>query len=695
MVKRRTGTRTKPSLLGQDLRALQPKLRMIANGDPTVNTLRAELSAAVKVTNSSLLKKIPRLRGGGAQALSKVEFRAIYKRKPAKPTHLKTLAGQVMTNVFIHTTTSDALPPRLVNETARRGRIAKATIAINGLPRLAADERVRFVEIGEPLKKPQPIVSSASVEAPTGPRAKTTSAAKHKGGKDVLIGIIDVEGFDFAHPDFLDAKGNTRFVTIWDQGGDARHPPDNGQFNYGSEFTQAHLNAAIKGAKSARVPATELERQSQRKPESHGTHVASIAAGNYGVCPNAEIAAVLIDIPPEDMDRRKSFYDSTRLADAIDYLVSVARKRKKPLSINISLGTNGHAHDTSSAINRWIDAVVNEPGICVSVAAGNSGQARADTLDPNDYGWLMGQIHTSGQIPKAGLNVEIEWVVVGNGVLDISENEFELWYGSQDRFTVQIRPPGMDWLEEIEPGQFVENRQLPDGSFISIYNELYHPANGANTISIYLSPKLSPPAVIGVRAGTWLVRVRGKEVRDGTFHAWIERDDPQEIGPLGPKSLWRFPSFFSDKSNVDHSSVSSLACGERIVSVANLDEIRGLINVSSSQGPTRDGRFKPDVAAAGTGVIAAKGFAGASDLWVAMTGTSMACPYVAGVIGLMLAVQPNLTAAQIRGILLRTSRPLSGADYNWRRDAGFGVIDAEAAVMDAMTINQRTDRTLP
>lgn len=693
MVKRRTVTRANPSLLGQNVRALQPKLRMIANGDPTVNTVRAERSAAVKVTNSRLLKTIPRVRGEDTQPLSKAEFRAIYKRKPANPTHLKALAGQVLTNVFIHTTTADSLPSSVVRETARRGRTAKATIAVDDLPRLARDERIRFVELGEPIKTPHPIVSNATVDAPTGPRAKTTTSAKHKGGKDVLIGIIDVQGFDFAHPDFLDSKGNSRFIAIWDQGGDARHPPDQGQFDYGAEFTQAHLNAAIKGAKTAQAPATELERQSQREPESHGTHVASIAAGNHGVCPNAEIAAVLIDIPAEDMDRRKSFYDSTRLADAVDYLVAVARKRKKPLSINISLGTNGHAHDTSSAINRWIDAVVNEPGICVSVAAGNSGQARADTLDPGDYGWLMGQIHTSGQIPKAGLNVEIEWVVVGNGVLDASENEFELWYGPQDRFSVQVKPPGMDWLEEIDPGEFIENRQLPDGSFINIYNELYHPANGANTISIYLSPKLSPPAVIGVRAGTWLIRVRGKEVRDGTFHAWIERDDPQEIGPLGPKSLWRFPSFFSDKSNVDHSSVSSLACGERIVSVANLDEVRGLINISSSQGPTRDGRFKPDVAAPGTNVVAAKGFAGAKDPWVAMSGTSMACPHVAGVIGLMLAVQPNLTAAQIRGILLRTSRPLSGADYEWRKDAGFGVIDAEEAVKDALTINQRKDRT--
>ena len=276
-------------------------------------------------------------------------IREVFKRKAPKPTHLKMLTGQVMTNVFIHTTTSDALPPKLVKESGRRGRIAKAMVSIDDLPRLANDKRVRFVELGEPLKTPQPLVSTATVGAPTTPRVKTTSAARHKGGKDVIIGIIDVQGFDFAHPDFLDAKGNTRFLSIWDQGGDARNPPDNAQFNDGAEFTQAHLNAAIKGAKAARVPATEIERQSQREPESHGTHVASIAAGNRGVCPNANIAAVLIDIPPEDMDRRKSFYDSTRLADAVDYLVAFARKRRKPISINVSLGTNGHAHDMSSA----------------------------------------------------------------------------------------------------------------------------------------------------------------------------------------------------------------------------------------------------------------------------------------------------------------------------------------------------------
>jgi subtilisin family serine protease len=71
----------------------------------------------------------------------------------------------------------------------------------------------------------------------------------------------------------------------------------------------------------------------------------------------------------------------------------------------------------------------------------------------------------------------------------------------------------------------------------------------------------------------------------------------------------------------------------------------------------------------------------------------MASPYVAGVAGLMLAVDPTLTAAQIRGIIHRTARPLPGVDFAWRNDAGFGVIDADACVAEAARVNLRKDLT--
>ena len=120
---------------------------------------------------------------------------------------------------------------------------------------------------------------------------------------------------------------------------------------------------------------------------------------------------------------------------------------------------------------------------------------------------------------------------------------------------MSILPPDGRWSGPVVPRQFVENRQLRDGSFLSVYNELYHPANGANHISIFLSPLLNSQGIVGVKAGKWTVRLHGQEVRDGKFDAWSERDDPVRVGVADNREAWRFPAYLSERSNVDDSSV--------------------------------------------------------------------------------------------------------------------------------------------
>jgi len=678
----------------ETLKKLQPKLRMISDGDTRVNTVRAERCAALAVRQPGTLKNIPTLRGPEAVPVALADL----KKKPKTPP-LKRISPDVVTNVFVYLRDPTVEAPSTGYPHSRRGQIVQVQAPLSELPKLAADPTVAYVEIAESLKAPTPTLAELRPAAPsTSLRRFTEGASKHRYGAGVLIGIIDVQGFDFAHPDFMDGN-KTRFVAIWDQGGDARPSPydrdprppgektDFEQFTYGAEFLAGDLNAAINS--SMGLPATDIERQSQMVEGSHGTHVASITAGNRGICREAAVAGVLISLPQEDEDRRLSFYDSSRLADAVDYLLKLGERLERPVSINVSLGTNGHAHDGSAAVTRWIDAALTSSGRAVTVAAGNAGQERGETAD--DIGWIMGRIHSSGTIPAAGLVRDLEWVVVGNGIMDLSENEMEIWFSAQDRITVSIKPPGGEWSEEVEPREFIQNRMTPQGTMLSIYNEVYHPDNGLNYISIYLSPFFSDTEVIGVPAGTWLVRLRAREIRDGRFHAWIERDDPQPLGRVGEREAWAFPSFFTESSLVDDSTVSSLGCGNRVVTVANLDEAGSRINISSSQGPTRDGRTKPDVAAPGTGIVAAKGFADAADPWLSLSGTSMASPYVAGVVGLMLAIEPRLTAAQVEAILRRTATPLPGADFAWANDAGFGVIDPVECLREAQLVNDRKD----
>ena len=85
---------------------------------------------------------------------------------------------------------------------------------------------------------------------------------------------------------------------------------------------------------------------------------------------------------------------------------------------------------------------------------------------------------------------------------------------------------------------------------------------------------------------------------------------------------------------------------------------------------------KPDVAAPGVTVSAAD--AGTGTGYVAMSGTSMATPYVAGVAALALQAAPAASPAAVKAAIESTARDrgASGKDPEW----GSGLVDAEAAV---------------
>lgn len=661
------------SIRPDNLERLAPRIRVVCNGDSEVNENRAQLSAAVEAPPS------PARQAAAQRRLKAAVSRPKDAGRQPKPPSKQPASRAVKVSCFIRLAAADRRPKGLPGRVVRQGDLMTAQLTPRQIERIAnrgAAGGIAYVEMGDPLALSRPAITARHVGPPL-----TRAIARAPAGTAprVLLGFIDVGGFDWSHPDFLDARGRTRFIRIWDQGAPRRSflGPAPRPFGYGAELSGKLMQRALRWSRSHAIAATDLLPQSVQLPGAHGTHVASIAAGNLGVCPHAALAGVLVALTDRERDRRATLYDSTRLAHAVDYLFDLGERLAIPTVINVSLGTNGHAHDGTSAICRWIDAGLMTPGRCVCVAAGNAGQAAPSFA--GDLGFVSGRIHASGRVAARGLETDLEWQVVGNGIADVSENELEIWYESGDEFEVSLRSPSGAWIGPVAPGAYVENRRLPSETFVSMYSEHYHPANGANRISVFLSPRLKG-RIVGIEAGTWLVRLRGKEVRDGRFDAWIERDDPRPLGRIGEVEAWRFPSYFSSRSNVDRSSVSSLACGHRVISVGNCDETAERIHRSSSQGPTRDGRFKPEIAAPGSDVVAARGFSSPDRAWMAQTGTSMASPYVAGVAAEMLVREPRLTATQITGIMRRTARPLPGSDYAWQDDAGFGRIHPQACL---------------
>lgn len=104
----------------------------------------------------------------------------------------------------------------------------------------------------------------------------------------------------------------------------------------------------------------------------------------------------------------------------------------------------------------------------------------------------------------------------------------------------------------------------------------------------------------------------------------------------------------------------------------------------SSPGPLRNGMMKPDVVAPGAMIVSALSSASTclsmmqvDQFHKVMAGTSMATPFITGLIALLLEREPQLTPEEIKQRLHSSSfipeQPMGSFDPKW----GFGLINAE------------------
>lgn len=110
--------------------------------------------------------------------------------------------------------------------------------------------------------------------------------------------------------------------------------------------------------------------------------------------------------------------------------------------------------------------------------------------------------------------------------------------------------------------------------------------------------------------------------------------------------------FIAAGNSAVSAQIGTPGSAEDVITVGALDKDTS-IAVYSSQGPTEEGRVKPNIAYVGSNVMSVA--ANSGDGYTSMSGTSMATPGAAGLAALMLQANPELSPFDVRNIMQETA----------------------------------------
>ena len=500
----------------------------------------------------------------------------------------------------------------------------------------------------------------------------TTPLTAAYDGTGIIMGIIET-GIDWSHPDFDDAFGNTRISYIWEQ---AVTTPTNSPspFGYGEEWTAAQINLGV-------CTHNDLGNW------GHGTHVSGIAAGNglgngthSGVASKAEIIVVALDFNSS----------GPVVADAVQYIINKATAAGKPFVINCSIGDYYGSHDGTDSQAQIIDGLISGiPGRAMVVAAGNAGNVpfhvRTNPI-PTDtsFTWIQSTSGTMWHFLYADTNnmKNVKYSVGANNpnnFKDLGRISFKNWnYG----FTVQT--------DTVWNGS---NR-------IGVVRS----AASVNSFGVY-------ELYIRIMADSVNYLWRMESTGTGVFDSW-----DFDFVSTGLPTATQYPFITKYvKPDTNQTICSGYQCSDELITVANYvntktwwdvtntlqtsPETTGALSVTSSGGPTRDGRAKPEVAATGAAVFScmalgmqanlitnAPSAVAQGSLHVIGGGTSMASPVVAGLAALLLQKYPMFDNKQVRNSIINCTYQdaFTGSTFphpSW----GYGKLDGFSTFTCAVT----------
>ncbi len=567
----------------------------------------------------------------------------------------------------------------------KAGNIRTIKIPIESVRALALIEKgIEYIELDQPI--------NLNLEAA---RTKTNVNQVHEGlalpqaysGKDVVVGILDV-GFDYTHPTFYTEDGSTyRVKRIWEQKSTGSPPPD---YSYGHEMVDT---------------AEMIAQQSDNPNESHGAHVAGIAAGSgfggngtayRGVAYASDL--VLVGITPA----QSQWFNTgmTDIVDGINYIFEYAASEGKPAIANLSWGCSIGPHDGSSLFSQAVDNLTGA-GKIFTISAGNNGERNLH---------LFKHFSESDTILRSFIN----W----NSGFPERKTWIDVWGDAGASFCVDLRTYKGPNVSSTT--NFICTDDTSLDTFLITSN--------GDTVFVTLTANIDglngkPHAFFDIHSQTNDLVAISVKANSGSAHVWMgyvyeSRGYYNEFVTFG------FPEASTGDNNY---TVGEMACTESAIAVGAYASKVNFVNISgqslsyatyvdegdivpfSSHGPTTDGRYKPDITAPGLTLASALNsfdedyLVGGSSYdavvhqytdastahdyyYGELSGTSMSSPMVAGIVALLLEAQPDATPEDIKSILANTAMTDEHTTNNpdptiW----GSGKIDAYAAIQSLLS----------
>ncbi len=564
---------------------------------------------------------------------------------------------------------------------AHWGNIHATTIPQHEIAALSLRPEVMRIEAGRTCDTQTDsaaiITRSDRLRTPTPNRSAYT-------GRGVVVGVMDI-GFDLTNPTFYSRDlGTYRVRSFWDM--------------LDFEETTSENPSLLPIGKSYTSTGELLCKacSSDSRLQYHGSHTASTAAGSgydspyIGMAPDADICLVSNAVSSDKElvpDSLWGLYGPVIDLLGFEYIFRYADKVNKPCVISFSEGSHEDLWGEAKLFSAVLDSLVR-PGRIICAAAGNQ----------SIYGTYMrkpvGKERAAALIQPTGNTTYMMMRSKGDFSIGID------FMDSSSQMLLNYEVP-IDKVLATEDSLLVDTVQAGKLTFELIFGCYPNCYDENQLVTDVVINKIGRGSLTSIDMG---LSVNGTEAEVETF---------QEVGNL--KNSEKYPDYQDAESthNVHYpGSDPSVICVGATAYRTGFFNYEGIwkknewgsggdVGRYSSCGPTLSGNIKPDVLAPGTNIAAAFNsfyaelnpdddisnsdvarfdWQGRNYAWSMQTGTSMACPIVAGIIAQWMEAIPTLTRELIIETFQATCHrrdPLLSYPNN---KYGYGEIDAEAGL---------------